>query len=83
MNGRFTVTMSGAALQEAKAAGDVLPALMAHALAHISALLPGPSTITVNYAQGSALIAQAGAYGFTNPADERTGPACQDAGPGS
>lgn len=84
VNGRFTVTMSGAALQETKAAGDDLPALMAHVLAHISALLPGPrSAITVNYAQGSALIAQAGAYGFTNPADERTGPARQDAGPGS
>jgi hypothetical protein len=68
VNGRFTVTMSGAALQEAGAAGDDLPALMAHALARISALLPGPrSTIAVNYARGSALITQAGVYGFTNP----------------
>lgn len=68
VNGRFTVTMSGEALQEAKAAGDSLPALMAHTLARISALLPGPhSTITVNYVRGSALITQAGVYGFTNP----------------
>lgn len=68
VNGRFTVTMSGEALHEAKAAGDNLPALMAHALAHINALLPGPrATVTVNYAQGSALITQAGVYGFTNP----------------
>lgn len=72
VNGRFTVTMSGQALQEARAAGDNLPALMAHALAHISALLPGPrSTIAVNYARGSALITQAGAYGFTNPLTAR------------
>lgn len=68
VNGRFTVTMSGEALQEAKAAGDNLPALIAHALAHINALLPGAhSIITVNYARGSALITQAGVYGFTNP----------------
>ena len=68
VNGRFTVTMSGQALQEAKAAGDDLPVLMAHALGRINGLLPGPhSTITVNYAQGSALITQAGVYGFTNP----------------
>jgi hypothetical protein len=60
--------MSAAALKQAKAAGDNLPALMTHALARISALLPGPkSTITVNYARGSALITQAGVYGFTNP----------------
>lgn len=68
VNGRFTVTMSGQALQRAKAAGDDLPALVANTLAHINSLLPGPpSTITVGYAQGSALITQAGADGFTNP----------------
>jgi len=68
VTGRFTVTMSGQALQEAKAAGDDLPALMAHALAHINALLPGPhTTITVSYAQGDDLITQAGSDGFTNP----------------
>jgi Predicted Zn-dependent protease (DUF2268) len=68
VNGRFTVTMSGEARQEARAAGDNLPALIVHTLAHINALLPGPhSTITVSYARGSDLITQAGVYGFTNP----------------
>jgi hypothetical protein len=68
VNGRFTVMISGAALQEAMAAGDNLPALITHALVRINALLPGPrSTITVNYARGSALIRQAGVYGSTNP----------------
>jgi len=68
VHGRFTVAMSGQALQGARAAGFSLPALIARALARVDALLPGPhSTITVNYARGSALITQAGVYGFTNP----------------
>jgi hypothetical protein len=68
VNRRFTVTISGEALGEAKAAGDSLPAVIAHALARINVLLPGPrSTIAVNYARGSALITQAGVYGFTDP----------------
>ena len=68
VNGRFTVTMSGQARQEAQAAGDNLPTLMAHTLSHVNAMLPGAhSTVTVNYAHGSALITQAGVYGFTNP----------------
>jgi hypothetical protein len=72
VHGRFTVALSGKALQEAKAAGFGLPALVARALARISALLPGPhSAITVNYARGSALKAQAGVYGFTNPLTAR------------
>ena len=68
VNGRFTVMMSGQALQEAKAAGNNLPALIAHTLNHINTMLPGGhSIITVNYARGGALIMQAGVYGFTNP----------------
>ena len=56
MHGRFTVAMSGKALQEARAAGFSLPALIARALARIDAMLPGSrSTITVNYARGGAL----------------------------
>jgi len=68
VNGRFTVTIDGKALQEATAAGVNLPALIARALAHINALLPGPgSPITVGYARPSALIEQAGVAGFTHP----------------
>ena len=49
-NGRFTVVLSGKAVQEAKAAEIDLRALIARALGHISALLPGPkTTISVNY----------------------------------
>ena len=67
-NGRFTVLLSGKALQEAKAAGFSLPALTGHALDRINALLPGPkTTIAVSYAHPDRLIPQAGAAGFTDP----------------
>ena len=70
VNRRFTVTISGQALREARAAGDNLPVLIARSLARINVLLPGPrSAITVGYAQGSALITQAGVDGFDQSAD--------------
>lgn len=39
---RFTVTLGAQALQKATADGTSLPQVIAHALAHINALLPGP-----------------------------------------
>ena len=71
-NGRFTVVLSGKALQEADAAEINLRDLIARALGHISALLPGPkTTITVSYARPASLIPQAGVSGFTNPLTAR------------
>jgi hypothetical protein len=67
-HGRFTVVLSGKALQRAKAAGFNLPALTGRALDRIDALLPGPKTIiTVSYGRPDKLIPQAGANGYTNP----------------
>ena len=71
-DGRFTVVLSGKALQEADAAEINLRDLIARALGHISALLPGPkTTITVSYARPASLIPQAGVSGFTNPLTAR------------
>jgi hypothetical protein len=68
-NGRFTVVLSDPALQQARAAGINLSGLMARALGHINALLPGPeTTITVSYAPPAELIPQTGTSGVTNPA---------------
>jgi hypothetical protein len=64
--GRFTVTFTAQALEMASAGGASLPQVVAHALARINALLPGPPTaITVLYT-GSAVIPQTGTYGLTN-----------------
>ena len=65
---RFTVTFSAQALAKASAGGASLPQVVAHALAHINALLPGPPTaITVSY-RNSYLIPQTGTNGSTDPA---------------
>jgi Predicted Zn-dependent protease (DUF2268) len=53
--------------QEASADGANLPQVIAHALARIDALLPGPPTaITVSYG-GSDVIPQTGTSGETSP----------------
>jgi hypothetical protein len=66
---RFTVTLGAQALGKATADGASLPQAVAHALAHINALLPGPpTTITVSYASSSSqIIPQTGTNGFTDP----------------
>lgn len=64
---RFTVTFTVQALEKARAAGTDLPQVVGQALAHINALLPGPSTaITIGYA-GLQVIPQTGTNGYTNP----------------
>jgi hypothetical protein len=64
---RFTVVLSGKALQEATSAGISLPALVARDLDHINALLPGPTTtITVFSSSPRSLIAQIGVNGYTD-----------------
>jgi Predicted Zn-dependent protease (DUF2268) len=66
--GRFTVVISGRALQAAGTAGINLPDLIAGALGRINALLPGPeTTITVTQPWPGGLIRQAGVAGFTWP----------------
>jgi hypothetical protein len=70
--GRFTVVISGRALQEAAAAGINLPDLIGAALGHINALLPGPdTTITVTQPWPGGLVRQAGVAGFTWPLTAR------------
>lgn len=70
VNGRFTVVLSDKTPQQT--AGTSLRDLIARALGHISALLPGPgTTITVNRARPGDLIPQAGVFGFTNPQTAR------------
>jgi hypothetical protein len=66
---RFTVTLGAQALKKATADGTSLPQVIAHALARINALLPGPpTTITVSYASsGSQVIPQTGTNGYTDP----------------
>lgn len=65
-NGRFTVLLSGQAVQAARAAGIDLPGLVSRALNHISVLLPGPKTsISVNYYRPGVLIPQTGTAGVT------------------
>jgi hypothetical protein len=66
---RFTVTLGAQALQKATADGTSLPQVIAHALAHINALLPGlPTIIAVSYASSSSqVIPQTGTNGFTSP----------------
>lgn len=81
-HGRFTVLLSGPAVQQAKAAGIDLPSLVSRALDRINTLLPGPkTTITVNYDRPADLIPQTGTAGVTLPhtghistGAERTGP---------
>ena len=67
---RFTVTFSAKALNEASSAGVNLPHLVARALDHINALLPGPpSTVSVLYdGDPAGLITQTGTSGVTNSA---------------
>ncbi len=66
---RFTVTISAPADRTAGSVGVNLPQFIAHALDHISALLPGPSTvITVGYGPSQVvghLIPQTGTNGVT------------------
>ena len=72
-NDRFTVTLSGAALQAAQQAGINLPAVVGHALEHINALLPGPATtIAVNLGQPGTVIPQTGADGMTGESGQVT-----------
>jgi uncharacterized protein YjaZ len=66
-DGRFTVVLSDQALQQARAAGINLSDLIARALSHVNALLPGPkTTITVSYAPPADLIPQTGTSGVTD-----------------
>jgi len=66
---RFTVLLSTQARQLASSAGVSLPQLMASALNHINALLPGPPTvIVVKIGNPSQLIPQQGVNGFTSQA---------------
>ena len=65
---RFTVTLTAQALAKATADGLSLPPAVAHALARVSALLPGPpTTITVSYASSAQVIPQTGTDGYTDP----------------
>ena len=65
--GRFTVMLSGTALQQAKTAGVNLQRLTIRALDQINALLPGPrASITVGYSSPAGLIPQTGTDGFTS-----------------
>lgn len=65
---RFTVTLGAQALAKAGAGGANLPQVVAHALAHVNALLPGPpAAITVSYASSSSqVVPQTGVNGVTN-----------------
>ena len=66
-DGRFTVVLNDQVLQQARAAGINLSDLMARALGHVNALLPGPgTTITVSYAPPADLIPQTGTSGLTD-----------------
>lgn len=66
---RFTLLLSPQARQLASSAGVSLPQLMAGALTHVNALLPGPpTTIAVKIGNPSDLIPQQGVNGFTSPA---------------
>jgi hypothetical protein len=63
---RFTVAFTPPALELVSAAGMNLPQVTGRALAHISALLPGPpTTITITYSS-SSVIPQTGTDGYTN-----------------
>jgi hypothetical protein len=65
---RFTVTFTAQALEKASADGTNLPQVVGQALAHINAVLRGPSTaITIRYA-GIPVIPQTGTNGYTDPA---------------
>jgi len=67
-SGRFTVTLTAGAIQGAEAAGVSLPPLVARALNHVNALLPGPPTdITIGHLSASQVIPQTGTFGSTNP----------------
>jgi hypothetical protein len=67
-NGRFTVTLTAGAIGAAEAVGVSLPPLVARALNHINALLPGPPTdITIGRLGASQVIPQTGTFGSTNP----------------
>jgi hypothetical protein len=67
---RFTVTFSAKALNEASSAGVNVQHLVAGALDHINALLPGPpNTVSVIYGGDPAdLVTQTGTSGVTNSA---------------
>jgi hypothetical protein len=68
---RFGVLLSTPARQLASSAGVSLPRLVASALNHINALLPGPPTvIVVQTGNSSRLIPQAGTNGFTRPSGQ-------------
>lgn len=68
---RFTVLLSTPARQLASSAGVNLSQLVASALNHINALLPGPPTIIVlQTGDPSQLIPQAGTNGFTRPSGQ-------------
>jgi hypothetical protein len=66
---RFTVLLSPQARQLASSAGASLSQLVASALNHINALLPGPPTaIVVQIGKPSQLVPHTGVNGFTSPA---------------
>jgi hypothetical protein len=66
---RFTVLLSTPARELASSAGVSLSQLLASALNHINALLPGPPTvIVVKIGDPSQLIPRQGVSGFTSPA---------------
>jgi hypothetical protein len=68
---RFGVLLSTPARHLASSAGVSLPRLVASALNHINALLPGPPTvIVVQTGNSSRLIPQAGTNGFTRPSGQ-------------
>jgi len=67
-NGRFTVTLTAGAIRAADAAGVSLPPLVARALDHINALLPGPPTdITIGHFSASQVSPQSGTNATTSP----------------
>ena len=69
--GRFAVTFSAHALEEASAAGMSLPQVTGQALARINALLPGPpADISVSDTSDIPIIPQTGTNGFTRRAGD-------------
>ena len=68
---RFGVLLSTPARQLASSAGVSLSQLVADALTHINALLPGPPTVVVVQTGTPAqLIPQTGTNGFTRPSGQ-------------
>ncbi len=61
------MTLSAQALARASADGANLSQVIAHALARINALLPGPPTVIMVSYGGSDVIPQTGTSGETNP----------------